>query len=227
MKLFKAVLLSVFLLFGFKGVMAQTEPCKVLKPEISGKYTGECKKGLANGIGTAEGTDKYAGEFKKGLPDGKGVYTWANGTVYDGEWKKGQQSGAGKYTLKVNGKDSIAEGYWKDDKYIGKEREVKKYKIGTKINVERARIVHNGDGNQITVKFMQMGVNNAPFELDILTSSGNTTKSSYSILIENYRAPMQCKITYKTMNKLKSQTVSCTFEFEILMQGNYEVVLDN
>ena len=42
------------------SVCAQ-ETCKVLKPEISGSYLGDCKKGLANGKGIARGTDGYEG----------------------------------------------------------------------------------------------------------------------------------------------------------------------
>ena len=45
-------------------------PCKVLMKEISGSYSGECKKGLADGKGEAKGVDRYIGAFKKGLPDG-------------------------------------------------------------------------------------------------------------------------------------------------------------
>ena len=46
----------------------QTE-CKVLKAEISLIYKGECKNGLAHGVGEALGRDFYEGEFKNGNTD--------------------------------------------------------------------------------------------------------------------------------------------------------------
>lgn len=43
----------------------QTAACRVLLPEIADYYEGGCKKGLADGIGKAQGTDQYEGSFKK------------------------------------------------------------------------------------------------------------------------------------------------------------------
>lgn len=42
---------------------------------------------MANGTGTATGTDSYTGQFKNGYPDGKGKYTWKNGE-YKGKFEK-------------------------------------------------------------------------------------------------------------------------------------------
>ena len=66
---------------------SQVGDCKVLKPEIAGIYSGDCKKGLANGKGIAEGIDKYEGKFKDGLPHGNGTYQYANGEIYQGDFK--------------------------------------------------------------------------------------------------------------------------------------------
>lgn len=84
--------------------------CKVLVPEISENYDGKCKKGLAQGKGTASGIDNYVGRFVKGLPDGKGVYTWANGDKYDGYWDKGKRNGEGTFSFRINNKDSVFSG---------------------------------------------------------------------------------------------------------------------
>ena len=81
--------------------------CQVLKPEISGTYTGKCKKGLANGKGLAVGTDTYEGRFSKGLPAGRGKYTWADGRVFQGEFKEGIMEGQGTMIYPTAGEDSI------------------------------------------------------------------------------------------------------------------------
>lgn len=110
---------AVILLFTI-SLHAQQE-CRVLLPGIAGKYTGECKKGLAEGTGTASGTDSYTGSFRKGLPDGEGTYTWATGAVYKGQWKKGMRDGYGTFTCQVNEKDSIQTGYWGEDIYCNSQ----------------------------------------------------------------------------------------------------------
>ncbi len=102
------------------SVFAQ-EPCKVLLPEIAANYDGPCKKGKAEGPGTASGTDKYSGNFKDGLPSGKGVYQWQNGDIYDGYLLKGKMDGNGTMTYKRSGKaDSVVTGFWKKDEFVGK-----------------------------------------------------------------------------------------------------------
>ncbi len=96
------------------------QECEVLHPDLKGTYTGDCKKGKAHGHGKAEGKDKYEGDFRNGLPDGNGTYTWDNGNQYAGAWAKGKKEGKGKMTFKVSGRDSLVEGYWKKDVYVGK-----------------------------------------------------------------------------------------------------------
>jgi hypothetical protein len=112
-------ILTIAGLLGFTNVYAQ-EDCQVLLPEIAGTYKGDCKKGKAEGQGTAKGTDEYTGQFKAGYPDGKGIYTWKNGDVFDGIWLKGKREGEGRMTIKREGKtDSVVTGFWKKDKYAG------------------------------------------------------------------------------------------------------------
>ncbi len=67
-KIFSLILLSLFLTSSIK---AQTD-CKVLKPEISLLYKGDCKNGLAHGYGKADGIDHYEGNFKKDFQMGLG-----------------------------------------------------------------------------------------------------------------------------------------------------------
>jgi len=111
-------LILVFLTVLSFSVTAQSD-CKVKLSAISGTYSGDCKKGFADGKGKAVGTDQYEGEFKKGLPHGKGIYTWSNGDRYEGEFKKGKKNGEGKLTV-ASAKDSVIVGFWENDEYIGK-----------------------------------------------------------------------------------------------------------
>ncbi len=99
---------------------AQTS-CRVLLPSISVSYSGDCRRGLADGTGQATGEDFYKGNFVKGLPEGNGTYIWKNGAKYEGEWEKGMRDGYGIYTHKVQDQDTVLDGQWKDNKYLGKE----------------------------------------------------------------------------------------------------------
>ncbi len=117
------------------------QDCKVLLPAIADKYQGDCSKGKASGIGTAEGKDKYTGNFADGLPDGEGVYIWANGTTYTGSFAKGKMEGKGSMAYKKPGKaDSVVAGYWKKDEYLGASE--KPYTVGLRTkNISRVEVV--------------------------------------------------------------------------------------
>ena len=119
-----SILLSVSILFALvlsATLSAQDSGCKVLMESISGTYIGDCKKGLADGHGKAQGTDSYEGQFRKGLPNGTGTYIWSTGETYTGQWKKGIREGQGKYVFNSLGRDSVLTGYWKDNKYVGEK----------------------------------------------------------------------------------------------------------
>jgi hypothetical protein len=79
-----------------------TSTCKVLDPDIVGTYEGECRNGLANGLGIAKGRDEYRGRFMNGIQHGKGIYIWGEGSewagdIYDGENVKGERTGKATY----------------------------------------------------------------------------------------------------------------------------------
>lgn len=107
----------------FLSLYTYSQTCEVDKESLKGTYTGDCKKNKAHGKGKAVGTDTYEGEFKNGLPDGHGTYTWSNKNVFEGKYVKGLREGKGTMTIKKEGaQDSVVEGYWKKDVYIGKHQ---------------------------------------------------------------------------------------------------------
>jgi hypothetical protein len=107
--------------FLFVSFSAHSQNCEVDNQSLKGNYTGDCKKNKAHGKGKAVGTDTYEGEFKNGLPDGLGTYVWPNKSMFTGKYAKGLREGKGVMTFKMEGRqDSVVEGYWKKDIYIGK-----------------------------------------------------------------------------------------------------------
>src|SRR4030095_7379997 len=126
----------VLLLLSFT---AYSQTCEIDKESLKGTYTGDCKKNKAHGKGKAVGIDTYEGEFKNGIPDGQGTYTWNNKNVFEGKYLKGLREGRGKMTMKRAGaQDSVIEGFWKKDAYIGKN--------------EKPWIVHGKTGSVRTVE---------------------------------------------------------------------------
>src|SRR5205807_8657360 len=63
--------------------IAQAQECRVLDPELQGRYAGPCVNGLAEGQGSARGAAQYEGGFKAGRKHGKGVKTWPNGDRFE------------------------------------------------------------------------------------------------------------------------------------------------
>lgn len=99
-----------------------SQDCSVEMQSLKGTYSGECKKGKANGKGKAVGVDTYEGQFKTGLPYGEGIYIWSSGNRYNGGFSEGQRNGFGTMLYKrTNATDSIVEGFWKNDLYVGKD----------------------------------------------------------------------------------------------------------
>ena len=142
MKARKLLAPATLITLSFSLTKVSSQNCKVLKAEINGSYTGECKKGKANGKGKAVGTDSYDGDFVAGLPHGKGTYTWPNGNVFNGEFLNGKKEGKGILVVKrENLKDSTIEGFWENDKYVGKAgapwRMIYKSKLINEVEVEK------------------------------------------------------------------------------------------
>lgn len=145
------------------SIIIYSQDCVVDKESLKGTYTGDCKKGKANGKGKAVGTDTYEGEFKSGLPDGEGIYTWSNGNVFSGKYSKGLRNGKGIMTFKKeSGQDSIVEGFWKKDIYIGR--------------YERPWIVHARTGSirDVDIEFTPDAVRRIKFIITNTTGGAQT-----------------------------------------------------
>jgi hypothetical protein len=219
-------LLIALLLSGMIKSYSQ-DSCKVLKPEIAGKYLGGCKNGLANGQGVAQGTDKYDGKFKSGLPSGKGTYTWANGDTWDGSWKNGLRQGEGTYTFKTNGKDSILKGIWENDIFI-KKIIPPPYKVYMTRDIGNYSVSKTGEGNKVSLKIQQMGMQNT----DLTDFIFNADNGSYQAVGNKYVYsqvvfPVKIKISYTTKNKLKTIDISSSMELIITDPGEWEIVINN
>lgn len=116
----KKFFISVFLIIVTICCLT-AQDCFVDLESLKGTYTGDCKNGKAHGKGKASGMDSYVGDFKNGLPDGRGTYTWSNNNVFEGRFVEGLKEGKGIMTYKREGtQDSVVDGFWKKDKYIGK-----------------------------------------------------------------------------------------------------------
>ena len=213
-------LACIFLSIVFLNKLNAQSDCKVKVEELTGKYEGECKKGLAHGFGTATGTDQYKGEFKKGLPHGKGIYTFSNGMVYDGEFKNGIKDGEGTMNLApINNIDSVLVGFWSKDKYVGKYENP--YKIHYKSPLVTGTKITAADAEEsivfITISLKGRTESNPDFMLQeqmgtysSIQSFGRTTKVYVA------RFPFRFTLTY----------MDETADIEILNEGSWNVSID-
>lgn len=201
--------------------------CKVLLLSIAGFYEGDCKKGMAHGEGTARGDDVYQGEFRKGLPDGYGIYTWANGNSYKGNWKKGKQYGSGIMTVKLPEKDSIIEGYWKDNKYLGETFRKYDYKIIEKRDIENVTInKYDETGDEVRIRLFKMGFENQDVQYLFMTSSSGNESAAFKGF-DNVTFPVKISVSYQTVSRTGTSIRNCKLAFEIFEPGIWEVHIDN
>jgi hypothetical protein len=215
-----------FLIFGLPQYVNAQENCKVLVPQIDSIYTGKCKNGLANGKGTAIGIDSFTGFFSKGWPV-KGTYTWAGGNSYTGDLNEGKRNGEGKLTIKLADRDSILNGLWENDKYLGPKPNAPRVII--KYNIDSYNYKKVGDTKmRVLINLTQNGSRNATVSnLRIDASSGTETAIGNLEGFENITFPVIIKVSYTTMNKIKTMTLNVNFEFEISEPGDWVVDIAN
>lgn len=220
----RKILVLMLMLYSWNPGYSQVSDCQVVMPRISGTYTGECKNGQAHGKGIAQGIDRYEGEFRNGLPDGRGAYRWADGTFYEGYWKKGLREGAGK----MISPDSTLTGYWKADRYIGKE-DTKPYNVLRSLYVARSTFTKTSSTpNQVRVRLTIGGAPNTTVQdFSMVYSSGEEYRMSNSFGIQNVTYPVTVLVTYLTWNIFRSVQTNVTFEFVINEPGNWDVNIQN
>lgn len=221
---------SLYLLWVFSLTTVELKPkCKVELEAISESYDGDCKKGMAEGVGTARGVDVYAGEFKKGLPHGQGRYIWSNGNYYSGDFRKGLPEGYGEKVIKIPGQlDSLVIGYWKGGNYVGKYESA--YSIGNNKNVRRVKIIKIGETpNQVQI-FVTTS-NGFPIPLESITGSDSKNmKNEFTMEFmgwKNVQFPLtsgRVSYQFKKMDGVGIQ--DCFAEFEIFAPGSWEVYLE-
>jgi len=85
--------------------MGQQSDCKVLMPAISGKYSGECKKGLANGMEQLRELIITKDISPKTARRAGNLYL-AKWLIFSGEWVKGLKNGIGKMVYRTLAGDS-------------------------------------------------------------------------------------------------------------------------
>jgi hypothetical protein len=217
----------MILTFAFYAIAATAQSgCKVLLPALTGSYEGGCRKGLADGEGEAIGTDSYRGSFRKGLPDGEGTYTWATGEVYRGQWKKGLREGKGTFTFRVNERDSVQAGYWKDDHYLGSEL-IAPYKVNYMVGVTRTSFLNQGSsGSFVSFKFSRSG--SFKYYIDGLLmqgSSGNESVMTGFTGFQNVSFPFEGKVQFEAINLLNTVMISYEVRFTINQPGEWLVTI--
>ncbi len=85
----------------------------------SSLFIGESLEGRCDGYGVfkSKSGSVYYGEFARDTFSGFGVYYYSNGDVYIGDYKNNNRHGEGTYIF--YGIDSILNGVWQDDAFIG------------------------------------------------------------------------------------------------------------
>ena len=198
----------------------------VLKKELVGTYTGELKKGLANGKGTAKGQDEYTGDFKKGLPDGVGVYTDSLGNVYTGAFRNGKKEGRGIMTLANPKTDSVIKGYWEFDKYIGAER-IEPYEVSNKTGSANPRIFSTGAGNRVEISIIDPVSHGFLDGTIFFTGQASPRTTSGRFYYEDAVFPLEFDIQYTCSNKLGTARIASTIRIKISKPGNWIVTINN
>ena len=209
----------------FAGSLSAQPDCKVLVPGLGGKYSGDCKAGLAEGTGEALGEDYYKGEFVKGYPEGEGIYLWKNGAKYDGEWKKGMRHGKGRYEFTNHDKDSVLVGEWKNDKFMGMKIPPP-YNIEYRSNIGRVTCTKVGDRPYVKYRFSRAGGETSSLS-GLLMQSNSGSERSYPEFTgyEQVEFPFRGKLTYTAPNVWYSSMIYCELRLTINQPGAWIVTI--
>jgi hypothetical protein len=229
----KIILITIAFLMLFVAGFSQNNNAPVLKKELVGKYEGDQKKGLAQGKGTASGTDTYTGEFKKGLPDGIGVYTDSQGNVYKGAFREGLKEGKGEFIPAASSTEKPMTGYWMDDKYVGKEK-VEPYEVSNKVGSVSPRIYSTGPGNVIDITVVDPYDNSNVAANIYMTGQANSREDSsyHKYFYEDCKFPIEFDIRYQVRQKMGGINGSTALSdnsvhIKIVKPGKWSITLKN
>lgn len=223
----KKVFVTLILILALtSGSLQAQETCRVLLPALSGTYIGECKQGLAHGVGEATGEDFYRGEFIRGLPEGKGTYLWKNGATYAGEWEKGLRNGEGIYIYKREGKDSTLAGIWKEDKFIG-PKELPPYVIEYRSGIGRVTCMRIGDRPYVKYKFSRNGGESYGLvsNLFLQGNSGSESNNAQFTGFDEVKFPFHGKVLFNAPNNFYATTLTCELRLTINKPGAWLVTI--
>lgn len=216
----KGLFLAGVLIFAGITSYSQNTDCKVIMPSIAGKYSGECRKGLANGQGISEGVDRYSGTFKNGLPNGTGTYTWADGSEYEGRWSNGMRDGAGQMVTA----DSAYSGIWKEDKYMGKIM-MPAYKIDRSYNIVKSSFFKSKSTNEgIRIRFYQGATEGGGLKsVNVAYSSGEQFRDGNIYGIQHPSFPIEIRLTFIAESMFGMSEFEANLDFTINEPGAWDV----
>jgi hypothetical protein len=224
MKNRNAITLLLLLMLFPCFLSAQTE-CQVLVPPLAGKYTGDCKAGLADGVGEAVGEDYYKGDFVRGMPEGEGTYLWKTGATYTGEWRRGMRHGTGKYQYTTEEKDSVLAGEWKNDKFLG-FKTVPPYIIEYRNGIGRVSCFKVGDRPYVKYRFLRAGGETSSVNgIMMQSTSGSERLTPEFTGYEQVEFPFWGKITFSAPNAWYTAMISCELRITINEPGAWIVTL--
>lgn len=219
------VLLCACLLLGTASG-AQTD-CRVLLPDLSGSYTGECRGGLAHGTGTASGLDTYTGQFRRGLPHGQGTYTWHTGEVHEGRWRRGQAHGLGVWTRPgPDGTETVVEGVWQNGELMPEYMDARHvYQVGRITGIESVRVLPaTSGGSRVIYQVTRGGLPLRVFDMAYSSSSGFDRQQGHEVRFEEVEFPFTARFRYRVNNVLRTGSITCELEITIDEPGSWMIV---
>ncbi len=228
-----SVLFFAFVINGFSQYN-----CKVLVENLNGQYNGECKKGLANGEGSAKGIDTYVGNFKKGLPNGFGVYTYENGSNFIGKFRKGLKDGYGLQNTITEAGDLVQDyGLWMADSLLvpNDSRALFKVNLSKGIKIVDPKLTRDiTTKNQVWINFQVDGIpDNSVIIENSEISSGkkiDTKERSLNTLIafdDIKEFPVTVKLKYQIRKTEQLFMVDCQTEIVLFTAGMWEININH
>ncbi len=212
--------------------------CKVLVENLQGQYNGECKKGLANGEGSARGIDSYTGNFKKGYPNGFGIYTFKNGSNYIGNFIKGQKDGYGLLNTITEAGDLIQDyGLWLADSLIipNDSKALFKVNLSKGIKIIDPKLTRDKSvRSQVWINFQVDGVPDKSVVISSAEISNgkqiDTKDRSLNTLVafdEIGEFPVKVKLTYQIRKTEQLFMVDCQTEIILFTPGLWEINMNH